>query len=55
MYFQDATADTLNYMILGYAVILGVMALYVLSLWIRTRNARRDLAALEDLGNSPRT
>ncbi|HKY84286.1 MAG TPA: hypothetical protein VJ160_05610 [Anaerolineales bacterium] len=54
MHFQDATADTLNYMILGYAVILGAMALYVLSLWIRTRNARRDLTALGELESSPR-
>ncbi len=55
MFLQDATPDTLNYMILGFAVILGAMALYVISLWIRTRNARRDLATLEDLSNSQRT
>ena len=49
MFLQNATPDTLKYMILGFAVILGAMALYVLSLWIRTRNARRDLAALSEL------
>ncbi len=53
MFLQDAPADTLNYMILGFAVILGAMALYNLSLWIRTRNARRDLAALGEL-DAPR-
>ncbi len=35
-------------MLLGYAVILGVMALYVLNLWIRFRNAAEDDAVLRD-------
>ncbi len=42
-------ADTLGYMVLGYAVILGVMALYVLSLVARTRARMRELERLEEL------
>jgi hypothetical protein len=52
MSLQDATPDTINYMILGYAVILGAIGLYVLSLWIRFRNGRRDLEALKELPGS---
>ncbi len=33
-------ANTLNDMILGFAVILGVLLIYVLTLVIRTRRAR---------------
>jgi hypothetical protein len=33
-------ANTLNDMILGYAVILGILLIYVISLVIRTRIAR---------------
>jgi len=49
MLLQDATPDTLNYMLLGFAVILGAIGLHLLSLSIRFRGARRDLAALTDL------
>lgn len=34
-------ADTLNNMILGFSVILGVLLLYVLSLAVRIRNAKK--------------
>jgi hypothetical protein len=33
-------ANTLNDMILGYAVILGILLMYILTLIIRTRKAR---------------
>jgi hypothetical protein len=33
-------ANTLNEMILGYAVILGILLIYVISLIIRTRIAK---------------
>jgi hypothetical protein len=49
MFFQEAPADTFNYMLLGFGVILGTTALYILSLWIRMRNTRRDLALLEEM------
>jgi hypothetical protein len=46
MLLQDAPADTLNFMIFGFAVILGGIAGLVLSLLARWRNAARDLEAL---------
>jgi hypothetical protein len=47
MFLQDAPADTATYMILGFAVILGTIGLYVISLVVRMRSSRRDLAMLE--------
>jgi TRAP-type C4-dicarboxylate transport system permease small subunit len=49
MLFQDAPADTLNFMILGYAVILGAIGLFVASLVVRFRNLQRDLDVLGSL------
>jgi hypothetical protein len=37
-------ADTLNDMTLGFAVILGVLVLYVLSLIIRIAKAKKDIS-----------
>jgi len=34
-------ADTFNDMILGFSVILGVLVLYVLSLFLRIQKARK--------------
>ena len=45
---QDGPAQTTNYMIAGYAVIFGVIAIYLLSLYIRQRNLKQDLAILEE-------
>ena len=45
----QAPIETTNYMIAGYAVIFGVMALYLVSLVLRRRNLRRDLEMLEEL------
>jgi hypothetical protein len=49
MFFQEAPADTTTYMIAGYAVIFGVMLLYVISLYIRKRNLERDLEVLQEI------
>jgi hypothetical protein len=46
MLLQDAPADTLNFMIFGYAVILGGIALFGIRLWRRHRSAIRELEAL---------
>ncbi len=46
---QEGPAQTTNYMLLGYAVIFGVMLLYVLSLYLRQRNLERDLELMQDL------
>ncbi len=48
MLFQDAPADTFNFMVLGYGVILGSMTLFILSLFVRFRNLRRELDYLEE-------
>jgi hypothetical protein len=54
MFLQDAPADTANYMILGFGVILGMIGLYVASLALRWRNAQRDLRMLEEIEAKPR-
>jgi hypothetical protein len=41
-------AETTNYMIAGYAVIFGTMALYLVSLVARWRRLRRDEQMLEE-------
>lgn len=49
MFLQDAPAETANYMILGFGVILGLIGLYLVSLAVRWRNAQRDLRMLEEI------
>lgn len=46
---MDAPANTLNYMVAGYAVIFVTLAVYLASLVIRFRNLRQDEAMLEDI------
>ena len=46
---QQAPAETTNYMIAGYAVIFTIMLLYVISIFIRRRNLRRDLDTLNEI------
>lgn len=46
---QQAPAETTRYMIAGYTVIFGVMFLYIVSLIIRRRNLKRDLAILDEM------
>jgi CcmD family protein len=41
-------AETTNYMIAGYCVIFGVMALYVASLVMRLRSLRAEMKMLEE-------
>jgi len=49
MFLQEATPDTSGYLIAGYAVAFIVMALYLVSLYIRTRNLNQDLNTLEEM------
>jgi CcmD family protein len=52
MLFQllhDAPAETTGYMIAGYAVIFGLMLVYLVSLVVRQRSLEQDLEVLEDL------
>ena len=50
LYFlQDGRANTTSYMIAGYAVIFGVMLVYLISLLVRQRNLQKDLEVLEEI------
>ena len=48
---QQEPAQTVNYMIAGFVVIFGVMAIYLSSLVIRGRILKQDLETLEDLSD----
>lgn len=49
LFLQEGPADTFSYMVAGYAVIFGVMLIYMVSLSIRRRNLERDLEVLQEL------
>ena len=55
MFFQDTTPDTSAYMIAGYTVFFIVMSIYLLSLFLRSRNLKRDLSLLKDLQKDKET
>jgi len=42
-------ATSIKFMIAGYAVMLSVLALYIVSLFVRWHNLKRDLQTLKDL------
>jgi hypothetical protein len=46
---QEGPAETTNYMILGYTVIFSVLAIYLVSLYLRRRNLKRDAELLQEL------
>ena len=46
---QEGPADTTSYMIAGYAIIFGVMLIYLISLLVRQRNLQKDLEVLEEI------
>jgi hypothetical protein len=49
MLFLETPPDTSQYMVVGYAISFGVMLLYVVSLFIRSRNLKRDMSMLEEM------
>lgn len=49
MFFQDAPPDTSSYMILGYTIFFIVMAIYLISFFVRSRNLRQDMSMLESM------
>jgi hypothetical protein len=49
MMFQDAPADTLNFMIAGFAVILGTIGLYIANIILRFRSLQKDEALLDEI------
>jgi hypothetical protein len=46
---QITPANTTSYMIAGYAVIFGIMLLYLISLIVRTQNLQAELVVLREL------
>lgn len=46
---QEGPADTTDFMIAGYAIIFGVMLIYLISLLVRQRNLNKDLEVLEEI------
>ncbi len=46
---QQAPAETTRYMIAGYSVIFSVMFIYIISIFIRRRNLKRDLEILNEM------
>jgi hypothetical protein len=48
-FFQEGPADTTNFMIAGYAIIFGVMLIYLISLLVRQRNLQKDMEVLEEI------
>ena len=46
---QEGPANTTSFMIAGYAVIFGVMLIYLISLLVRQRNLQKDLEGLEEI------
>lgn len=50
--FLQAPADTFNFMLLGFAVILGTMGLFIISLVMRFRSLKKDLEVLEEIETS---
>jgi hypothetical protein len=42
-------ANTVSYLIAGYAVIFGTMIIYLVSMVVRNRNLTQDEAMLKDL------
>ena len=51
---QEGPINTVNYMIFGYTVIFGVMAIYLVSMFLRRRNLQRDLELLEEIEKKPK-
>jgi hypothetical protein len=49
MLLQEAPADTLDFMLYGFAVILGTMAIFIVSLVTRFRNLQKDLEVIEEV------
>jgi hypothetical protein len=44
---MEITPDTSSYMIAGFVVTFVTMGIYVASLYIRSRNLKRDIETLE--------
>ncbi len=47
--FVQAPAETMDFMLMGFAVILVTMGFYVLSLVMRFRSLKQDQEVLEEI------
>ena len=50
-FLQSGPAETTSYMIAGYAVIFGLMFLYMISLVVRQNNLKQDMEVLEEMAD----
>jgi cell division protein FtsL len=46
---MEITPDTSNYMIAGFVVSFVTMGIYIVSLYIRSLNLKRDIETLESM------
>jgi uncharacterized protein HemY len=46
-------ATSIKYMLAGYSVILFVLIIYLVSLFIRFRNLKRDIQMFEEIRKKP--
>jgi cell division protein FtsL len=52
---MEITPDTSSYMIAGFVVSFVTMGIYVVSLYIRSRNLKQDIETLESMQNEKPT
>ena len=55
MFILDTPPDTSIYMIAGYTIFFILIILYLISLFIRTRNLNQDLSILESMKDQSQT
>jgi hypothetical protein len=53
MLFDEVTPNTSVYMIAGYAIFFLITTVYLVSLFVRSRNLRRDLESLQSMQQEP--
>ena len=46
-------ATSIKYMLAGYGVILSVLIIYLVSLFVRFRNLKRNIQMLEEIRKKP--
>jgi hypothetical protein len=49
MNLLQAPAETFNYMVMGYAFILGVLSLYIVSIFVRFKRLKQEVELLEEV------
>lgn len=46
---NEGTPDTLNFLYYGLVAVFGILGAFIVSMWVRYRNLRRDEALLREL------